>query len=132
MLGGNIGYMTGDFDQFLATAVRLDDDALICLGDMMLETHDILETQFLAELCGDLHGLIVDRVAPVEANQRRGIVIAGEELGANKRPQRRVGVIIAHENRDFEFDIDTQAVEQITKQHGTGLTLSTWRTPYWV
>ena len=61
---------------------------------MVFETHHVFETQLFTELGCDLHGLVIDRVAPVETDQGRGPVIAGEELRADQSPQSSIGIIV--------------------------------------
>ncbi len=49
VLGGDVGHVVGDLDQLGAAVVRLADDALPGLGDVMLEAHHLFEAQLL---CG--------------------------------------------------------------------------------
>ena len=121
MLGGDVGDVAGDGAQLIAAQIGLAHDALPRLGNVMLEAYHVLEAERFAELRRDLHRLVVDRVAPVETDQRRGAVITGEQFRADQRPQPGVGVVIAHEDRNLELDVHAQAVEQIAEQHRAGV-----------
>ena len=112
MFGRDIRHMAGDLYQLVPPVVGLAHNTLPRLGDVMLKTNDILKSQFLAELGGDLHGLVVYRIAPVETDQRRRTIITGEELCAQQRPQCRIGIVVAHKDRDLELDVNAQPVQQ--------------------
>ena len=115
MLGRNIGHVAGDLDQLMATIVWLPHDTLPGFGNVVLKTHDILKAQRFAELSRNLHRLVVDGVAPVKTDQGRCAVVAGEEFSPNQRPQGSVGIVVAHKNRNLEFDVHPQAVQQVAE-----------------
>jgi len=121
MFGGDVRHVVGDLHQFSAAVVRLDDDALLRLGDVMLEADHLLEAERLPEFGGQLHGLVVDRVRPVESDQRTGPVVAAEEFRHGHDPQRVVRVVRAEEDRDLEVDVHAQFVEQETEQDRPGV-----------
>ena len=87
----------------------------------MLEAHHILEAERLAELGGQFHGLVVDRIRPVEADQRAAAVVAAEQLGGHHDPQRVVGIVAAEEDRDLELVVDAHLVQQETQQDRPGV-----------
>ena len=109
-------HVVRELDQLLAPVVRLAHDALLGLGDVVLEPDRVLEPERPPDLGRDLEGLVVDRVAPVEPDERRRAVLAGEQLGPQERPQAGERVVVAHEDRDLELDVDAQAVEQVAGQ----------------
>ena len=117
VLGRDVRHVVGQHHELLAPVVRLADDALLGLGDVVLEPDDVLEPERPPDVGRDLDRLVVDRVAPVEAAQRRAAVVAGEQLGADQRPQGRIRVVVAHEHADLELDVDAQPVEQVPHQH---------------
>ncbi len=86
MFGRDVGHVIGNLYQLLESVVGLSHDGLVCLGDVVLETYHVLKPQRPAHLGGDFHRLVVDRVAPVEADEGRAPVLAGEELGADQGP----------------------------------------------
>jgi len=64
--------------QLAPAVVGLPYDTFPGLGDVVLEAHDFLKAQLFAELGSDLHAFVIDRVTPVETNERRGAVVSGE------------------------------------------------------
>ena len=121
VLGSDVCHVVGDLRQFVAAIIRLDDDALPCLGDVMLEAHHFLEAERLAEFSGQFHRLVVDRVRPVESDQRTCAVFAAEEFCHRHDPQRVVGIVRAEEHGDLELDVYAQAIEQEAEQDGSGV-----------
>ncbi len=113
--------MVGEFEQFVAAVVGLDDDMLEGLGDVMLKADDLLEAEFLAELGCDLHRFVIDRVAPIEADQRGRAIFAGEKLRAEQCPQGGVGIVVAHKDRYLEFIVHADLVEHIGEQNRAGV-----------
>ncbi len=99
MLGRNIGHVIGQLDQLFPPVVGLLDNTLTGFGDMVLEADHFLKTQLLAELGGDLHRLVIDRIAPVETDQWRSSIIAREQFGADQSPQPGIRIVVAHETR---------------------------------
>ncbi len=121
VLRRNVGDMVGEFDQFFAAVIRLLDDALPRFGDVMLESNHILKAQRFANLRRDLDRLVVGRVAPIETDERRRAIIAGKQLRADESPQTGVRIVVAHEHRNFKFNINAESVEQVTHQHRAGI-----------
>ena len=59
MISRDVGNVISQFDKFFAVVVGLDGDGFPCLSDVVLETHNILETKSLAKLYGDLNDLVI-------------------------------------------------------------------------
>ena len=68
VLGRDVRHVVGDLHQFGAAVVGLDDDALLRLGNVMLEADHFLEAERLPKIGGQFHGLVIDRVRPVESD----------------------------------------------------------------
>ncbi len=113
VFGGDICYMIGNFNQFIAAVVWLEDNALVGFCDVVLKADNIFKTKFLAELGSQLHALIVNRIAPVKSNQGGGAVIPGEKFCAQQSPEGCIGIIIAHIYGDLKLVIHSQSVKQV-------------------
>src|SRR5450759_853285 len=118
VLRGDVGHVVGERHELLAAVVRLQDDALPRLGDVVLEADDVLEAECPPDLGRDLQRLVVRRVAPVEADERCRFVLAREELRPDEGPHPGVRVVVAHEDGDLELDVHAETMEEVASQHG--------------
>ena len=82
---------------------------------MVLKADHILEAERFAELGGQFHGLVIDRIGPVEADEWGSPIVAAEELRHGHDPQGVIGIVRTEEDRDLELDIDAQTIEQEAK-----------------
>ena len=121
VLGGQVGDPAGQFQNIGPAVIWLDDQAFPGFGDMVLKTDQILQAESPAELGADFDGLVIGRIAPVQAHQRCGAILAGKQTGRRQCPQGRVGVVDSQGDGNFEFDIHTQAVQQIAQQDRAGI-----------
>jgi len=87
----------------------------------MLKAHHVFKTEHFAELGGELQGLVVDGVAPVETDQRRAAVCTRKQLGADQSPKSGIWAVVAHKDRNLELDIHPDAVKHIAHQDSAGI-----------
>src|SRR3989304_9939409 len=87
VVGRDVGHVARQGHELFTPIVRLADDALPGLRDVVLEAYDVFESEGAAELRRHLDGLVVYGVAPVEAAQGGGPVVAREEVGGAQGPE---------------------------------------------
>jgi hypothetical protein len=87
VLGRDVWHPAGELDQLGSAVVGLAHDALVGLCDVVLEPDGVLEAERPADPGGGLEGPVVDRVAPVEPDERSAAVIAREQLRRQEHPE---------------------------------------------
>ena len=88
---------------------------------MVFDPHVVLQAEGSADFRSLRKVDVVDGVGKIEACQGGASVLPGEQPGRKQGPENRIGVVVPHENGDFEPDVHAHAVEQVAQEHRPGI-----------